>query len=65
MTVASVDTRYGIQWWRWRGGGIRWRRQHSTVFDGVGNGLQQGDGEATMAGTTRGREGGARRTMRK
>jgi hypothetical protein len=31
------------------------------VFDGVGNGLRQDDGEAKMAGTTREREGGARR----
>ncbi len=31
------------------------------MFDGVGDGLRQVDGEAKMAGTMRGREGGARR----
>ena len=31
------------------------------TFDGVGDGLRQGDCEAKMVGTTRGREGGARR----
>jgi len=31
------------------------------VFDGVGDGLRQVNGEAKIAGRTRGREGGARR----
>jgi hypothetical protein len=31
------------------------------VFDGVGNGLQQGNGKGKMASTMRGQEGGARR----
>ncbi len=30
-------------------------------FDGIGDGLQQGYGEAKMAGMTRGQEGSARR----
>ena len=32
-----------------------------TMLDDVGDGLRQGNGEAKMAGTVRGREGGARR----
>jgi hypothetical protein len=34
---------------------------HLTVFDGVGDGLRQVDGEVKMAGMMRGREGGTRR----
>jgi hypothetical protein len=37
----------------------------ATMFDGVGDGLRQGNGEAKMAGTVRGREGGARRGNQK
>ena len=38
---------------------VQW---HLMVFDGDGDGLWQGDdGESKMAGTMRGREGGARR----
>jgi len=50
------------------GGGVRWRQQRLTVFDGVGNGLRQEDekaaqGQATQqpASTMRGREGSAMR----
>jgi hypothetical protein len=42
------------------GGGIQWQWQHLTVFDGVGDGLRQGNGKAKMACTTRGQECGAR-----
>jgi hypothetical protein len=50
------------------GGGVRWRQQHLTVFDGVGDGLQQEDERAAQAqatqqpaSTMRGREGSATR----
>jgi len=62
-------------WQRWtletavnggRGGGVQWRQQRSTAFDGVGDGLRREDekaaqGQATQqpASTMRGREGGA------
>ncbi len=38
--------------------GFRWC---STVFNGDGDGLRQGDYDSKMAGTMRGREGGAMR----
>ena len=30
------------------GGGVRWRQQHSTAFDGMGDGLQQEDERAAQ-----------------
>ena len=67
----------GLQLWqRWMietafnsggGGGVQWQ-QHSTAFDGVGDGLRREDeraaqGQATQqpASTMRGREGSATR----
>jgi hypothetical protein len=50
------------------GGGVQWRQQRSTAFDGVGDRLQREDeraaqGQATQqpASTMRGQEGGATR----
>jgi hypothetical protein len=77
--ASAFDGGDGRQLWqRWTiemafkvggGGGVRWRQQRSTVFDGVGDGLRQEDeraaqGQATQqqpASTMRGREGGATR----
>jgi hypothetical protein len=56
--VAAVDNGDGVQWRQW---GL-----HSmavAVFDGIHgirDGLRQGDGKIKMAGTPKGREGGAR-----
>ena len=54
--VVAVNDRDGLQWWRWR-----WCLMAVAAFDGHGDGLRLSDGKAKMAGTTRGREGGARR----
>ncbi len=43
------------------GGGIQWRWQCLTAFNGISNGLWQGNGKAKIAGTMRGQEGSARR----
>jgi hypothetical protein len=57
-------------WQRWTiettfkgdgGGGVQWQWRCLTAFNGISGGFWQGDGEARMAGTTRGQEGGARR----
>jgi hypothetical protein len=54
--VVAVNDRDGVQWWRWR-----WRLMALAAFDYHGEGLWLSDGKAKMAGTTRGREGGAMR----
>ncbi len=69
--VLAFDGGNGRQLWQWcaietafiggSGGGILWRRQHLAAFNGVSDGLQQGNDKAKMAGTTRGQEGSARR----
>ena len=53
------------------GGGVRWRQQRSTAFNGVGDGLRREDERAAQgqtmqqpASTMRGREGGATRGRR-
>jgi len=32
------------------GGGVQWRQQHSTAFDGMGDGLQQDEDERAAHG---------------
>ncbi len=62
MAFDSDDGQQMLQWWTINtafndgggdGGGIRWRRQHFMVFDGVGEGLRQINGEANMDNTMR------------
>jgi len=79
----AFDGGDGRQLWLWQrwtietvfnggsGGGVRWRQQHSTAFDGVGDGLRPEDkraaqGQATQqpASRMRGQEGGATRGRR-